>query len=113
MRILWIGFSAALVLAGCYPRTGGGNGALEACPSVIQIQGFSFHPASCFVALGGSLSFENHDAAPHTATADGGAFDTGTLNQGQTSTPITFNQAGIYTYFCRIHPGMRGEIEVR
>ncbi|RTG94499.1 plastocyanin/azurin family copper-binding protein, partial [Thermus scotoductus] len=61
----------------------------------------------------GSPHFENQDAAPHTATAEGGAFDTGTLSQGQTSARIVLNQPGTYPYFCRIHPGMQGEIEVR
>ena len=112
MRSMWIGMLAALTLAGCYPRTGGGGG-VEPCPSVIRIQGFAFYPARCFVASGGSLSFENQDAAPHTATAEGGAFDTGTLSQGQTSARIVLNQPGTYPYFCRIHPGMQGEIEVR
>lgn len=65
------------------------------------------------MASGSSLRFENLDTASHTATAGTGAFDTGTLGQGQTSAPITFSQPGSYTYFCRIHPGMRGTIEVR
>jgi plastocyanin len=32
---------------------------------------------------------------------------------GDTSNPVVLNQPGSYGYFCRIHPSMRGVIEVR
>jgi plastocyanin len=32
---------------------------------------------------------------------------------GDTSNPVVLNQPGSYRYFCRIHPSMRGVIEVR
>ena len=47
----------------------------------------------------------------HTATANGGAFNTGILKQGQSATH-TFTQPGTYTYFCQIHPFMHGTIVV-
>ncbi|GAB5601820.1 hypothetical protein FJNA_03440 [Thermus sp. FJN-A] len=111
MRGLWLG---VLLLAGCYPPSGGGGGGgLQACPEVIQIQGFAYHPSQCFVARGASVRFQNQDSVPHTATAENGSFNTGTLNPGQTSDPIALNQLGTHPYFCTFHPGMRGSIEVR
>ncbi len=102
-----------LILGACYPSPGPGGGDAEPCPEVIQIQGFAFRPDRCFVSAGTSLRFQNLDAAPHTATAEGGGFDTGTLNPGDTSGPLVLNQPGTHSYYCRLHPGMRGIIEVR
>ena len=91
------------------------QGGVAACPEVIEIRDFAFHPNRCFVRAGGQIRFVNQDAAPHTATSrDAPApFDTGTLKQGQTSSPILLTTKGSYTYFCRIHPSMEGRIEVR
>lgn len=111
MRGLWLG---VLLLAGCYPSSGGGGGgSLQPCPEVIQIQGFAYHPSQCFVAKGASVRFQNLDATPHTATAEGGSFSTGTLNWGQTSSPILLDQPGTHPYFCTFHPSMQGSLEVR
>jgi len=55
--------------------------------------------------------WQNQDAAPHTATADDGSFDTGTIEQGKLGSE-TFKEAGTYLYFCEIHPDMRGTVEV-
>jgi len=111
-RLLW---PFLLLLGACYPQggPGAGGGGAEPCPGVIQIQGFAFRPARCSVAAGTSLRFQNLDSAPHTAMAEGGGFDTGALNPGDTSAPIALTQPGTYAYFCRIHPSMRGVIEVR
>lgn len=111
-RLVWL----VPILAACYPMGRGGDGGVGPCPEVIEIRGFAFHPQSCFVSSGSSVRFVNQDAAPHTATSQQGApasFDTGVLNQGQTSAPIVLNAKGSYSYFCRIHPSMQGQIEVR
>jgi plastocyanin len=110
-RFFWLGF--LFLLGACYPQKGPGGGSAEPCPEVIKIQGFAFSPDRCFVTAGTSLRFQNLDSASHTATAEGGSFDTGTLNMGDTSNPVVLNQPGSYGYFCRIHPSMRGVIEVR
>ncbi|BBL81830.1 hypothetical protein TthAA37_06480 [Thermus thermophilus] len=109
-RFLWLGL---LVLGACYPQRGPVEESVGPCPGVIQIQGFAFHPTRCYTTAGASLRFQNLDSVPHTATAEGGSFDTGTLNPGDTSAPIALTQPGTYAYFCRIHPSMRGVIEVR
>jgi plastocyanin len=46
----------------------------------------------------------------HTATGTG--FDTGILNPGATSAPITFNTAGNINYVCTLHAGMVGTLSV-
>ena len=48
----------------------------------------------------------NHDIRPHTATADGGSFDTGSILR--TARPGDVPDRRQFAYFCRIHPFMRG-----
>ncbi|HEX7290611.1 MAG TPA: plastocyanin/azurin family copper-binding protein, partial [Conexibacter sp.] len=53
----------------------------------------------------------NADAASHTATADDGSFDTGTLAQGRSGSHA-FTSAGTFAYHCTIHPSMHGTVTV-
>jgi plastocyanin len=48
----------------------------------------------------------------HTATQDGGGFDTGLVPPGGTSAPITVSTPGTLSYHCAIHPGMVGALNV-
>lgn len=48
----------------------------------------------------------------HTATQDGGGFDTGFLAPGATSASITLNAAGSIRYHCSVHPSMLGALNV-
>jgi plastocyanin len=89
------------------PATGAN---LERSPKV-EIVNFSYSPDPVRVETGGKVIWQNMDPAPHTATADDGSFDTGTLEEGKLKSE-TFKQAGTYTYFCEIHPTMHGTVEV-
>ncbi len=60
---------------------------------------------------GGKVIWVNRDSAPHTATADDGSFDTGTIETDKLKSE-SFKQSGTYAYFCEIHPDMHGTIEV-
>ncbi len=77
----------------------------------VEIVEFAFGPDPVVVAAGGKVTWQNEDAAPHTATADDGSFDTGTLEKGKIKS-ATFKEAGSYPYFCEIHPTMHGTVEV-
>ena len=77
----------------------------------IQIQNFAFAPAVLTIAAGDTVVFNNLDSAPHTASADGGAWDTGRMAQGA-SVQITFSSPGSFTYFCAFHPNMKGAITI-
>jgi plastocyanin len=63
----------------------------------------SYSPNPVSVEVGQTVSWKNADSLPHTATADGGAFNTGTLAAGATSKPITMTTAGTFPYHCAIH----------
>lgn len=79
--------------------------------NTIAIQNFAFSPATITLKAGDSITWTNQDAAPHTATADDGSFDTGSLANGQ-SKSITFSKPGTFTYHCSVHPNMKATIVV-
>lgn len=77
----------------------------------VDIVEFTYQPDPVVVAVGGKVTWQNQDTAPHTATADDGSFDTGTIEKGKIGSE-TFKEAGTFTYFCEIHPTMHGTVEV-
>jgi plastocyanin len=77
----------------------------------VEIVNFAYDPEPVRVQTGGKVIWQNMDSVPHTATADDGSFDTGTIEQGKIKSE-TFKEPGTYTYFCEIHPTMHGTVEV-
>lgn len=77
----------------------------------VEIVEFAYQPDPVTIEAGGKVIWINRDSAPHTATADDGSFDTGTLEEGKLKSE-SFKDAGNYPYFCEIHPDMRGTVEV-
>ena len=80
--------------------------------ATVSIHDFMFWPAQLSVQPGTTVTWVNQGAAPHTVTADNGAFDSGALQPGQ-SFSFTFSQPGTtYAYHCSIHPFMTGSVTV-
>ena len=75
----------------------------------VTIQNMKFTPKLAEVSVGDTITFINKDSAPHTATADDGAFDTGRLNKDESAT-VTIAAAGQFNYKCLIHPSMKGVV---
>lgn len=109
--------AVAVGFAGCGGGEKGGSGkSAAAAKSVkVEIASFKFAPATIKVAKGGSITWTNHDSAPHTATAQDDArreqFNTDTLKNGQ-SKSVTFDETGSYKYLCLFHPFMTGTVIV-
>lgn len=70
-----------------------------------------FSPSSVTIAVGDTVTWRNNGQAPHTATANNGSFDTGTIQPGGSGSH-TFNSAGTIPYICTIHAGMTGTVRV-
>ena len=76
-----------------------------------------FIPHYVTVDFGGEVTWTNDDTAAHTVVggtlADGpdGTFDSGLIMPG-TSFSYTFEDAGVYPYFCVVHPWMEGTVVV-
>jgi plastocyanin len=87
--------------------------------NLIQIRDNSFDPPVLSVVVGRAVAWRHEGSSPHTVTSGsptespGRIFDSGTLRNGQGFT-FTFSEAGIYTYFCKVHGAMMsGTIQVR
>ena len=79
----------------------------------IAIQNFSFTPAALTVKSGTKVTWVNNDSASHTVTSDSGnLLDSPTLAPGQ-SFSFTFTQAGSVSYYCKIHPSMKGSVTIQ
>lgn len=72
----------------------------------------SYSPNPASVQVGQQIRWHNVDSIVHTATRDGGGFDTGLISPGATSAPITINTAGSLSYHCAVHPTMAGTLNV-
>jgi plastocyanin len=79
--------------------------------AAVSIVDFAFDPAAVEVPVGATVTWTNTGAAPHTATASDGTFDSGELAPGA-SFSHTFAAAGTFPYVCQIHPQMTGTVTV-
>jgi plastocyanin len=77
----------------------------------VDITGFAFSPETLTISVGDTVIWTNKDSTTHTATADGGEFDSGNLGNGDTFS-YTFTTAGTFTYDCKIHTSMTATIIV-
>jgi plastocyanin len=90
--------------------TGGPAGAKGTAS--VDIVDFGFVQNSITIAPGTTVTWTNTGQAPHTVTADSGAWTSDTLQNGDTFS-WTFDKPGTYTYHCAVHPAkMTGTIVV-
>jgi plastocyanin len=94
-----------------------GSGAIYAAQTEetrVKIDNFSFTPVEITVAPGTKVTWENRDDIPHTVTdaGDPRAFKSPALDTGDTFSHV-FAAAGIYHYFCSLHPHMQGTVVVK
>jgi plastocyanin len=85
--------------------------AVLAADTTIDIAGFAFSPQSVTVKVGDTVTWANSDAQGHTASADNGAWDTGTIS-GNTSKSVTMTTPGTFAYHCKIHETMTATLVV-
>ena len=78
--------------------------------SKITIDNFTFSPAQLTVKVGTTVTWKNQDDIPHTVVS-AGKFRSKPLDTDD-SYSFTFTTAGDYTYFCSLHPHMKGTIKV-
>ena len=104
--------SLLVVGGGCGSDDGMAEGGVTGSDGeAVVIADFAYTPVELTVDAGTTVSFRNRDSTAHTATADAGTFDTGTIEGGESGT-LTLKQAGTYRYYCLFHPFMKGTITV-
>jgi LPXTG-motif cell wall-anchored protein len=77
----------------------------------VTIKDFDFTPATVTVVVGDTVTWTNDGPTAHSATAEGGSFDTGIFPDGE-SRSATFDEAGTFAYICTPHPFMEGTVVV-
>ena len=84
-----------------------------AIPSGAQTRGTAaYAPNPMTVSAGTTVTWTNNDTVAHTATGDGGVFDSGPIRAGG-SYQFTFQNRGTFAYHCTFHPGMVGSVVVQ
>lgn len=100
-----VALAAALAPTSAKPKTAGVS-------HRVEIQRFTFAPASLSVAPGDTVEWVNLDIVPHTITAKDDSWDSQTLQtNGAWELRITEEMTG--DYFCRFHPTMVGQLQVK
>jgi plastocyanin len=127
-RPAWLIAAASLLAFGACggdAREGTGSGRDEA----VTIEGIAFEPDELTIDRGDTVVWTNEDDVDHTVTSGeagdqgvpgvdegtpskpDGLFDDALERAGSTSS-FTFEEAGTYLYFCRVHAAMKGVITV-
>jgi plastocyanin len=102
--VTFVAATAALLTLGAPSPT-------RAAEHAVQIADSAFSPATMTISVGDTVTWTNADGRPHTVTSDGGAFDSGNLDEGQAFS-FTFSEPGTYTYHCNYHGEMQATIVV-
>ncbi|UMP05895.1 cupredoxin family copper-binding protein [Amycolatopsis sp. EV170708-02-1] len=79
----------------------------------VMMQGYAYSPAALTVRAGDTVTWMQHDQAPHdvVTTSAPAAFRSPQLSAGQ-SWSHTFTKPGTYSYYCSVHPDMRATVTV-
>jgi plastocyanin len=77
----------------------------EAKPITVTMKSMSYEPKKLKIYVGDSVVWTNKAFTTHTATSDddGKTFNTGEVERGKSSKPVTFATAGEFEYHCKIH----------
>jgi plastocyanin len=75
----------------------------------IDMTAMAYAPTELTVAPGSRVVWTNRDIVPHTVTADGRQFDSGSVAPGADWT-LTVKDRGRLPYTCVFHPGMKATL---
>jgi plastocyanin len=91
--------------------TGAAVMAAPAADTAVKIDNFTFTSQRVTVKAGTTVTWTNQDDIPHTVTSATKAFRSKALDTDDKFS-FTFTTAGVYEYFCSLHPHMTGTIVV-
>ena len=118
LKTAGLGLAAAstLALPGMAGAGGGGHcqnqefTTSKGTTSAIELGCYS--PTILYAQAGDEVTWTNRDAVPHTVTGlfgSWGNYEQFGLNESMT---FTFGEAGVFPYFCVVHPTMQGVVVV-
>lgn len=111
-KVTWTSYFALLLLATSLLWSLPRAAAAEATETQVNIDNFSFGPASVDVRVGTTVTWRNRDDIPHTVVSTDGTFKSKVRDTDETFS-YTFSKPGTYSYFCSIHPKMVGKVVVK
>lgn len=88
-----------------------GTEAPQVAENSVNVIDYAFTTSPITVTVGTEVTWHNHDILIHTVTADDLGFNSGALRP-QGSFRNTFEEPGVYEYFCAIHNNMHGTVVV-
>lgn len=88
-----------------------GSATDERLSASVDIIDLDYSPREVTVAVGGTVTWDNTGAAPHTVTEHDSTWTSELLQPGDRYTR-TFDETGTFSYFCTLHPGMVGTVIV-
>ncbi len=78
----------------------------------VNIDNFTFTPATLTVGVGTTVTWTNRDDIPHTVMATDRSFKSKVMDTDGVFA-FTFTKPGTYGYFCSLHPHMVGTVVVK
>jgi plastocyanin len=91
----------------------GDTSAARTGPAVkAGMKSLMFQPSRIEITTGTTVEWTNNDAVEHTVTATDRSFDSGNIAPGATWR-YTFTKPGTYSFFCIVHPFMKGVVIVK
>ncbi len=105
---------AALIATGMFSsalRAAAQTAEEEVKAATVTIDNFTFSPETLTIKPGTKVTFLNRDDIPHTVVAVDKAFKSKALDTDD-SYEFVFTTAGVFDYFCGLHPHMKAKIIV-
>jgi len=78
----------------------------------VEIKGMAYALPELTVSPGDTVVWVNRDIVPHTVTADGRRFDSGSMSPSA-EWSFAARERGRFPYACTFHPTMKGVLVVK
>lgn len=78
----------------------------------VHVEGFCYLPTVLHAEAGETVSWTNLDRASHTVTGINGTWGSSDQFGQDESVSFTFDEPGVYGYYCVLHGGMVGVVVV-
>jgi len=78
----------------------------------VKIDNFTFTPETITISAGTQVTWTNRDDIPHNVVSEDKSIKSKALDTDEKFSFI-FTKPGTYSYFCSIHPKMKGKVVVQ
>jgi plastocyanin len=116
MVAVTVAVTMALALTGTGPAAAGGGchaeSMTDAAARAVDMSERCFSPVVARIDVGETVTWTNRDTVAHAVTGAGQSFGGYDAVDAGATTAARFERAGIFPYFCVLHPSMIGVIVV-